>query len=125
MGTGDRCRNWASVAFLARCSRRFAERFYEDVAEPLSARAAVMDATIIAECRAAMGGKIDDFEQVIETALTTKKVLDDIGVTGYVKTSGSTGIHIYIPLGAKYTYDECQLFGKLIATEVHRLVSGV
>lgn len=59
------------------------------------------------------------FEQVIETAQTVKKVLDELGVEGYAKTSGSTGIHIYLPLGEKYTYDECQLFAKLIATEVH------
>jgi bifunctional non-homologous end joining protein LigD len=62
----------------------------------------------------------DTFDTVIKTALVTKQVLDDLKVTGYVKTSGSTGIHIYIPLGAKYTYDECQLFGKLIATRVHQ-----
>lgn len=61
----------------------------------------------------------NSFEQVIETAQVTKQVLDELGVPGYPKTSGSTGIHVYIPLGAKYTYDECQLFGKLIATEVH------
>jgi len=59
------------------------------------------------------------FEQVIETALVTKEVLDSIKAPGYCKTSGSTGIHIYIPLNAKYTYDECQLFGKWIATQVH------
>lgn len=64
----------------------------------------------------------DSFELVIKTALVTKQVLDELGVTGYPKTSGSTGIHIYIPLGAKYTYDECQLFGKLIATRVHHLL---
>jgi DNA ligase D-like protein (predicted polymerase)/DNA ligase D-like protein (predicted 3'-phosphoesterase) len=62
------------------------------------------------------------FEQVIETALVTKEVLDALKVKGYAKTSGSTGIHIYIPLGAKYSYDECQLFGKLIATQVHQML---
>jgi len=59
------------------------------------------------------------FVQVIRTARTTKTVLDELDVPGYPKTSGSTGIHIYIPMGAKYTYDECQAFGKLIATMVH------
>ncbi|GEP98942.1 DNA ligase D [Chitinophaga cymbidii] len=59
------------------------------------------------------------FEQVIRAAQVTKDVLDSIGVKGYAKTSGSTGIHIYIPLNAKYTYDECQLFGKWIATQLH------
>jgi bifunctional non-homologous end joining protein LigD len=38
---------------------------------------------------------------------------------GYPKTSGSTGIHIYIPLGAKYSYDQSQMFGKLIVSIVH------
>jgi bifunctional non-homologous end joining protein LigD len=61
----------------------------------------------------------NSFEQVIEAAQITKQVLDTIGVTGYPKTSGSTGIHIYIPLQAKYTYDECQLFAKWIAAQVH------
>ncbi len=60
----------------------------------------------------------NNFNQVIETAQVTKAVLDDFGIEGYAKTSGSTGIHIYIPLGAKYSYDECQLFAKLIATRV-------
>jgi bifunctional non-homologous end joining protein LigD len=63
--------------------------------------------------------KNNTFEQVIQTAQMVKRILDDFKITGYPKTSGSTGIHIYIPLGAKYTYDECQLFGKLIATRVH------
>jgi bifunctional non-homologous end joining protein LigD len=46
------------------------------------------------------------FDQVISAAQEVKKVLDAIGVTAYPKTSGSTGMHIYIPLGAKYTYDQ-------------------
>lgn len=62
------------------------------------------------------------FDQVIETALATKEVLDNMGVEGFVKTSGSTGIHIYIPLGAKYDYDQCQLFGKVIATQVNSIL---
>lgn len=62
------------------------------------------------------------FRQVIQTALAVKEVLDELGVTGYPKTSGSTGIHIYIPLNARYTYDECQLFGKIVATKVHDML---
>ncbi|PWT97060.1 MAG: DNA ligase D [Bacteroidetes bacterium] len=62
------------------------------------------------------------FEKVIEAAKVTKEVLDHLGVAGYPKTSGSTGIHIYIPLGAKYTYDQCQLFAKLIATQVNHII---
>ncbi|WP_276483390.1 DNA ligase D [Paraflavitalea pollutisoli] len=68
--------------------------------------------------------KGNTFEQVIETARAVKRVLDELGIEGYPKTSGSTGIHIYIPLGHRYTYDECQLFGKLIAVQVHELLPG-
>jgi len=65
------------------------------------------------------------FNEVIETALVTKEVLDEMKVTAYPKTSGSTGIHIYIPLGAVYTYDESQMFAQIIATEVrNRLPSS-
>jgi bifunctional non-homologous end joining protein LigD len=59
------------------------------------------------------------FEQVITAAQVTKQVLDAIGVPSYPKTSGSTGIHIYIPLGAKYTYEDSKEFGRVIAKLVH------
>lgn len=59
------------------------------------------------------------FEQVIEAARVTKDVLENMGVKSYPKTSGSTGMHIYIPLGANYTYDQSKEFARLVA----RLVS--
>lgn len=58
------------------------------------------------------------FEEVIKTARVTKEVLDEMKVVAYPKTSGSTGIHIYIPLGARYSYEESQMFAQIIATEV-------
>lgn len=60
------------------------------------------------------------FEQVIEAAQMTKTVLDGMGVPSYVKTSGSTGIHIYVPLDAKYSYDQSQLFAQVVVKLVHR-----
>lgn len=63
------------------------------------------------------------FEQVIETALMTKQVLDAINIESYPKTSGASGMHIYLPMGAKYTYDQCQLFARMIATQVHENLS--
>lgn len=62
------------------------------------------------------------FDQVINAAQEVKKVLDAIGVTAYPKTSGSTGMHIYIPLGAKYTYEQSQLFAKIIVSLVHKQI---
>lgn len=62
------------------------------------------------------------FDQVVAAALETKNVLDAIGVPSFCKTSGSTGMHIYIPLDAKYTYDQSQMFAKIIVTLVHEQI---
>lgn len=62
------------------------------------------------------------FDQVIQVAQMVKEVLDQIDVPCYPKTSGSTGMHIYIPLAAKYTYEQSQLFAKMIVQLVHRQV---
>ena len=59
------------------------------------------------------------FEQVIKAAQVTKQILDAIDVPAYCKTSGSTGLHIYIPLGAKYNYEESKEFGRHIAKLIH------
>ena len=62
------------------------------------------------------------FDQVIAAALEVKKVLDAIDVPSYPKTSGSTGMHIYIPLAAKYSYDQSQMFARLIVNLVHKQI---
>ncbi|MCD6017024.1 MAG: ligase [Bacteroidetes bacterium] len=62
------------------------------------------------------------FAQVIEAANVTKDVLENLGVKSYPKTSGSKGIHIYIPFGAKYTYEQSKEFGRIIATLVHERI---
>ena len=62
------------------------------------------------------------FDQVIAAAREVKSVLTALDVPSYPKTSGSTGMHIYIPLAAKYTYDQSQMFGRLIANLVHNQI---
>jgi bifunctional non-homologous end joining protein LigD len=59
------------------------------------------------------------FEKVIEAAQVTKKILDAAGITSYCKTSGSTGLHIYFPLGGQYTYEESKEFARLIVSRVN------
>jgi len=56
----------------------------------------------------------NSFEEVIETARCVKDILDEASITGYCKTSGSRGLHIYIPLAGKYSYAEARDFTKLI-----------
>jgi len=62
----------------------------------------------------------NSFNQVIEAAQVTKKILDAIDISAYCKTSGSTGLHIYIPFGAKYSYDDSKEFGRKIVKLVHQ-----
>jgi len=66
----------------------------------------------------------NSFEQVIDAAQVTREVLDGIGVPCYCKTSGSTGLHVYIPLGAKYTYEQSKEFARLVVMLVHERIPG-
>jgi bifunctional non-homologous end joining protein LigD len=66
----------------------------------------------------------NSFDQVIEAARMTKTVLDDMGVPCYCKTSGSTGLHVYIPLGNEYTYEQSKEFARVIVTLVNREIPG-
>ncbi|HEX8279320.1 MAG TPA: non-homologous end-joining DNA ligase, partial [Segetibacter sp.] len=59
------------------------------------------------------------FEQVIETACVTKQILDTIEVRACCKTSGSTGLHVYIPFGAKYSYEDSKEFARALAKLIH------
>lgn len=63
-----------------------------------------------------------EFEKVVEAALESHKFLDQLKVENYIKTSGATGLHIYIPLGNKYTYDQSKTFAELIANIVHKKI---
>ncbi|HLX91383.1 MAG TPA: hypothetical protein VKR32_06850, partial [Puia sp.] len=64
----------------------------------------------------------NSFEKVIEAAQVTHEILESLGIEGYPKTSGSTGMHIYIPLGAKYSYDQSKEFARIIARLVHEKI---
>lgn len=55
------------------------------------------------------------FNQVVDVALVIKEILDKAGCTSYCKTSGATGMHIYIPLQGRYTYDQARPFSEVIA----------
>jgi bifunctional non-homologous end joining protein LigD len=68
--------------------------------------------------------KGNTFDQVIEAAQVTRQVLDTIGVSSWCKTSGSTGLHIYIPLAAAYTYEESKEFARALVKIVHNELPG-
>lgn len=48
---------------------------------------------------------IDDRSQVVEATAAVRTLLDDLDVTGFVKTTGSRGIHIHVPLRGDAGFD--------------------
>ncbi|MEP7165603.1 MAG: DNA ligase D [Ferruginibacter sp.] len=61
----------------------------------------------------------NNFNQVIDTANAFKKVLDKAGAKSFCKTSGASGLHIYVPLGKKYSYEQAKDFAHLTCMMVN------
>ena len=55
------------------------------------------------------------FSDVLQVAQATHALCEDIGLPNYVKTSGSSGLHVLIPLGCQCRYDEARSLGELLA----------
>lgn len=66
-------------------------------------------------------GESSSFEDVVSVALLIKQILDEINITAYLKTSGKSGLHIYIPIIERYTYEHTKNFLKSIAEMVIKL----
>jgi len=60
------------------------------------------------------------FAHVVEVARALYKLLEELELPGYPKTSGQAGLHILIPLGRRYTHEECKTFARLLATLVQQ-----
>ncbi len=66
-----------------------------------------------------------DFSLVIQTAQTVREVLESIGIAGYCKTTGGRGMHIYLPLGAKYSYEQARQFTQLLCLRVNEVLPEI
>lgn len=62
------------------------------------------------------------WENVLRVALTCKEVCDELGLKAFPKTSGSSGIHIYLPLKPTNEYESVAEFSRLLASEIARRV---
>jgi bifunctional non-homologous end joining protein LigD len=63
-----------------------------------------------------------EFEQVREVALATREVLEDFGLVGWPKTSGSRGIHVYARIEPRWTFPEVRRAALALAREVERRI---
>ncbi len=60
------------------------------------------------------------YERVIETARSVHRLLDRAGAANYCKTSGKRGLHVYVPLGARYQYEQAKQLAEIVARLVHQ-----
>ncbi|MCB9883090.1 MAG: hypothetical protein H6834_14985 [Planctomycetes bacterium] len=60
------------------------------------------------------------FQHVVRIAQTIGKLLHGIGLRPLLKTSGSTGLHIYVPLREGYTYEQSRTFAEIVARIIVR-----
>jgi len=58
------------------------------------------------------------FTEVVDVALVTKSILDKADAECFCKTSGSSGLHVYVPMKNKYDYDAVKNFAHIVATLV-------
>src|SRR3989440_6517313 len=59
-----------------------------------------------------------DFQKVCETALVVHETLDSLKVPNYAKTTGSKGIHVYVPINCRPLQKEVWTFAKSLAREL-------
>jgi bifunctional non-homologous end joining protein LigD len=58
---------------------------------------------------------IDDFDSVRAIAFTLRELLEEIGLASFLKTTGSKGLHVVIPLDRKLTFDDARDIARTIA----------
>ncbi len=56
-----------------------------------------------------------NFEDVVEIALAIHDTLNSLGITSFLKTSGATGLQIFLPTAAKYDYDTARSINEFFA----------
>jgi bifunctional non-homologous end joining protein LigD len=70
---------------------------------------------------------VKGFKAVVEVAYGLNDLLAEINIRSFVKTSGKTGLHVYVPITPRYTYEQTRTFaeivGKLMITRFPRKIT--
>ncbi|ALM47618.1 hypothetical protein AMR72_01115 [Flavobacterium psychrophilum] len=64
-------------------------------------------------------------KDLVTTAKKVKEILDSLSIKGYLKTSGGKGLHVFIPIQPKYTYDQTRDFSHIISEAVHKALPKI
>ncbi len=59
-----------------------------------------------------------EFSLVVRVAQRVGRVLRGIGLRPYVKTSGASGVHVFVPLVARYSYEQTRMFAEGVARHI-------
>ncbi|KZS84545.1 DNA polymerase domain-containing protein [Mycobacterium persicum] len=62
------------------------------------------------------------WRHIIDVALVVREVLEDYGLTGWPKTSGSRGFHVYARIAPRWPFSKVRLAAQTVAREVERRV---
>ena len=60
------------------------------------------------------------WQNVLEVAMVCKEIFDEVGLMAFPKTSGSSGIHLYVPLKPKHNFGKVAAIAEGLAAEVAR-----
>lgn len=66
-----------------------------------------------------------DWSQIVDVAYVAQDVLDDVGLVGWPKTSGSRGMHVLVRIAPRWDYREVRLAAETLAREVENRVPGL
>jgi bifunctional non-homologous end joining protein LigD len=66
-----------------------------------------------------------DWSQIVDVAYVAQEVLDDVGLAGWPKTSGSRGLHILVRIAPQWTYRDVRLAAETLAREVENRAPGL
>ena len=65
------------------------------------------------------------WSQVLEVAAVVRSTLDDFGLTGWPKTSGSRGVHVYVRIERRWTFTDVRRAALAFAREVERRAPAI
>jgi bifunctional non-homologous end joining protein LigD len=66
-----------------------------------------------------------DWSQIVDVAYVAQEVLDDVGLAGWPKTSGSRGLHILVRIAPQWSYKDVRLAAETLAREVENRAPGL
>lgn len=66
-----------------------------------------------------------DWSQIVDVAMVAREVLDDVGLVGWPKTSGSRGLHILVRIAPDWDFTQVRLAAETLAREIENRAPGL